>query len=99
QSDPYHFVAIRWQQAFPVVPGLANLDGRLGFNNASFLLHSLFSNSFEEFGLTFFHGALYLILFSSAAYAVARSAAKRRVSITDACDMLTLCPPLVIGLD
>src|SRR5258708_2903273 len=26
QSDPYHFVAIRWQQAFPVIPGLANLS-------------------------------------------------------------------------
>jgi hypothetical protein len=99
QSDPYHFVAIRWQQAFPIVPGLANLDGRLGFNNASFLVHSLFSTSFEEFGLTFCHGALYLILLSSGVHAVARSAARRRVSLVDACQMLTLCPLLVIGLD
>jgi len=99
QSDPYHFVAIRWQQAFPIVPGLANLDGRLGFNNASFLLHSLFSNWFEEFGLIFFHGALYLILFSCAIAAVVRSVAKRRVSIGDACDVLMICPLFFIGLD
>ncbi len=99
QSDHYHFSAIRWQQAFPIVPGLANLDGRLGFNNASFLLHSLFSSAFEEFGLTFFHGALYLILLSSALDAVVRAAVKRRIAVVDAWDLLTLCPLIVIGLD
>jgi hypothetical protein len=99
QADPYHFIAIRWQQVFPVVPGLANLDGRLGFNTASFLLHSMFSNVFQEFGLTFFHGALYLILLSCAIHAVARSAAKRRIFVADACDILMICPLIVIGLE
>jgi len=32
----YHLPAIRWVGTYPVVPGLANLFGPLGFNNVSF---------------------------------------------------------------
>jgi hypothetical protein len=34
----YHLGSVRWAQAFPVVPGLGNLHGRLAFNQ-SFLLY------------------------------------------------------------
>jgi hypothetical protein len=34
----YYISAIRWEQAFGVVPGLANLHYRLGYNNSLFLL-------------------------------------------------------------
>lgn len=37
----YHLHAIRWIGAHRAVPGLANLDYRLGFNNASLLWSSL----------------------------------------------------------
>jgi hypothetical protein len=33
----YHMAAVRWNAAYPIVPGLGNLHGRLAFNNASFL--------------------------------------------------------------
>lgn len=36
-SGNYHLTAIRWNHAYPVVPGLANLDTHLGFNNSSLL--------------------------------------------------------------
>jgi len=33
----YGAPAVRWIQTYPAVPGLANLNGRLGFNNSVFL--------------------------------------------------------------
>jgi hypothetical protein len=41
----YHFQSILWYEKFKVVPGLANLNGRLGFNPASFLIESAYSFS------------------------------------------------------
>src|SRR5262245_35640634 len=35
-SGGYHFNAIRWINAFPIVPGLGNLHGRLAFNESFF---------------------------------------------------------------
>lgn len=37
-SATYEFPGMAWAEAYPAVPGLANLHGRLGFNNASVLL-------------------------------------------------------------
>ena len=37
----YYLNTIRWQTNYPVVPGLANLHIRFGFNNSIFLLHAL----------------------------------------------------------
>lgn len=37
----YHFQGVRWAQEYPTVPGLANLYGPLGFNNASFLYDAM----------------------------------------------------------
>lgn len=34
----YHLQSVRWIHTFPIVPGLANLHGRFGFNNANHLL-------------------------------------------------------------
>lgn len=36
-SALYHLNAVRWAREYPIVPGLANLHGRLGFNSATFL--------------------------------------------------------------
>ncbi|HTD86740.1 MAG TPA: hypothetical protein VK850_09200, partial [Candidatus Binatia bacterium] len=36
-SGLYHFNIIRWHMEYPVVPGLTNLHGRLGFNQSFFL--------------------------------------------------------------
>jgi hypothetical protein len=37
----YHMPVMAWARAYPVVPGLANLHGRLAFNNSSLLLAAL----------------------------------------------------------
>ncbi|SDZ92653.1 hypothetical protein SAMN02745687_01114 [Lachnospiraceae bacterium NK3A20] len=45
-SDLYHAQAIRWIEEYGVVPGLANLHNRLGYNSAAFPLTALFSFRF-----------------------------------------------------
>ncbi len=45
-SDLYHAQSIRWIETYGVVPGLANLHTRLGYNSASFALSALYSFAF-----------------------------------------------------
>jgi len=40
-SGNYHIQAVRWAGAFPVVPGLANLHSRLGYQSAGFLYYAV----------------------------------------------------------
>jgi len=40
-SGLYHLSAVRWFTSFPIVPGLANLHHRFGFNNPSLLWAAL----------------------------------------------------------
>jgi hypothetical protein len=40
----YEFQAIRWFHDYPIVPGLANLHGRIGFNNSHHLFAAMLSS-------------------------------------------------------
>lgn len=42
----YHYQNIRWNEEYAVVPGVANLDDRFGFNSSYFLLSAIFSFRF-----------------------------------------------------
>ncbi len=42
----YHAQSIRWIEEYGVVPGLANLHSRLGYNSSSFVLTALYSGAF-----------------------------------------------------
>lgn len=42
----YHHQNIRWNEEFAIVPGLANLDDKFGFNSNYFLLSSIFTFRF-----------------------------------------------------
>lgn len=46
--DPayYHYQNIAWNERFSVVPGLANIEDRFGFNSNMLLLYALFSLKF-----------------------------------------------------
>ncbi|MEO8582764.1 MAG: hypothetical protein ABI415_03145 [Flavitalea sp.] len=48
----YHFNAVKWARQYPVVPGLANLHNRLGFNSSFFLFAA-----FTEVGMYADHSA------------------------------------------
>ncbi len=61
----YHAPMIRWISEFAVVPGLANVNYRFGFNNASFLTEAFFSLRFlpgESFHVL--NGWMMMVLFS-----------------------------------
>ncbi len=64
----YHIPAIEWLRAHAIVPGLANLHGRFGFNNASFLLAALLDAS------PWRDGSVYLLNGVLACAALARGA-------------------------
>ncbi|MDQ1087927.1 hypothetical protein [Siphonobacter sp. SORGH_AS_1065] len=60
----YHAPMIRWISEYAVVPGLANVNYRFGFNNASFLTEAFFSLRFltgESYHVL--NGWLMLVLF------------------------------------
>lgn len=40
----YYLQILQWYEKYPIILGLSNIHGRLGFNNSSFLLFSLFDN-------------------------------------------------------
>lgn len=42
----YHYQNIKWNEEFAVVPGVANIDDRFGFNSNFFLLSAIFSFRF-----------------------------------------------------
>ncbi|MBK5723092.1 hypothetical protein JGH11_19680 [Dysgonomonas sp. Marseille-P4677] len=42
----YHYQNIRWNEEYAVVPGVANLDDRFGFNSNYFLLSAIFTFRF-----------------------------------------------------
>lgn len=58
----YHLPMARWLVEYPIVPGLANLHGRFGFNNASLLHAALFEcGPFEGRSHHFVNGPLVLL--------------------------------------
>ncbi len=58
----YHAQAIHWIEEYPVIPGLANLHARLGYNSSWLLLNAVFSFSFTGLSsLHFMTGFLVLI--------------------------------------
>lgn len=42
-SADYHYQTILWYEKFKVIPGLANVHGRYGFNSAAFIIQSAYS--------------------------------------------------------
>ena len=76
----YGAPAVRWIQAFPVVPGLANLHGRLGNNSSVFLcVAALGQGPWKDLGFHLFTGfllsAFWATLLPACARVVRRSAA------------------------
>lgn len=64
----YHLPAVEWFRAFPTVPGLANLHGRLGFNNSSFLLASLFETGHSPLRSWHVTNGFFLLLLAARAW-------------------------------
>ncbi len=66
--DGYHFTSIRWAQSYPYVCGLANLEGRLGFNNSTANLQAIFIlNNYSTLWFSLLNGSIYVVLLGSIA--------------------------------
>ncbi|HVN77008.1 MAG TPA: hypothetical protein VMT19_11870 [Thermoanaerobaculaceae bacterium] len=78
-SGLYHFQAVRWAAAFPDVPGLANLLGRLGFTS-SYTLYLALPEALAGIGRAchLANAALFLLPIARGAWALARLADRRR---------------------
>src|SRR2546430_3546081 len=65
--------AVRWIQTFPIVPGLANLHGRLGYNSSVFLcIAALGQGPWKDLGFHLFTGFLLSALWVTLLPACAR---------------------------
>lgn len=70
----YHLQSIKWIEEYPVIPGLANLHGRFGFNPNIFTVFSLtsFSRVFgqEIFSVNFTLFSLFVLYFINRLYII-----------------------------
>ncbi len=58
----YEFQAIRWFHDYRIVPGLANLHGRIGFNNSHHLLAALLSSGPWAGGVNHIFNGFFVVL-------------------------------------
>jgi len=59
----YHLPLIRWIENYPVVPGIANIEDRLGFNPAIYMTNALFGVSWlYEDGLYDLNSFLFILI-------------------------------------
>jgi hypothetical protein len=91
----YGAQAIRWMATYPVVPGLANLHGRLGFNSSVLLCMAVLRHGVLE-PLTYrvFDGLLLAMLLAPAIAAAARLVRRDSNSSTDWFAAILLFPLL-----
>jgi len=58
----YHLGAIRWISNYPIVPGLANLHDRFGFNSSYFLFEAMLDTGMWTHGSHHLAGGLLLLI-------------------------------------
>lgn len=93
----YHLPAVEWIHASPVVPGLANLHGRLGFNNSALLLSALLDGALRPLRAWHVTNGFILFLLTMRAWTTWSSTATRedgpgRTALYD----LFLAPVIVV---
>ena len=93
----YHMQAVRWNQAFPVVPGLGNLHFRFALNNSCFLLQAqALLGPWRSAGFGIVNGLLALALTAQASLSLARIVRRQSDSyLGDAIGSLLLLPVAV----
>jgi hypothetical protein len=80
----YGAQAVRWIQALPAVPGLANLHGRLGYNSSVFLcIAALGPGPLKDLGFHLFTGFLLSALWATLLPACARIVREAAASPAD----------------
>jgi len=74
----YHYPAMQWALSYPIVPGLANLHGRFGFNSSYQLFAALINRGpFEARVYHLANGVILLAVLLQSAFACARLLLKK----------------------
>ncbi len=69
----YHLPLIRWMEHYPVVPGIANIEDRMGFNPVSYIANALFGVSWlYKGGLYDLNSLLFVLVGGSFLYDLRR---------------------------
>lgn len=100
-SGLYGQPAVNWFVSYPVVPGLANLQERIGFNNSIFLFYAMLDHGFwhgrsNELVNGLLLSALLLQIIWSGRRVLGRGT---REAGTDLFDMVLLIPAMFIAID
>ncbi len=91
----YHLSAIRWISSYPIIPGLANLHDRLGFNSSYFLFQAMLDVGFwTNRSHHLASGLLLLAVLLEIGFSVYKIITKRPIYIYDLMRILLLAPIL-----
>ncbi len=94
----YHLPAMIWAERYRIVPGLANLHGRLAFNNAGLLFAALLDRSLWFTGASHVFNGFFLFLLLLEAYRASARATRSTFSRA-AFAVSFLGPIFVLGSD
>ena len=92
----YYLKAVRWIATYPIMPGLANVQGHLGFNQPGFLFTALLDSMLpERWGIFIVGGILPWLgltlalfsLFSLGLHAMGKLEAPRALTVAYACSL------------
>jgi hypothetical protein len=104
-SGAYQYHVVRWSAAYPLVPGLANLDYLLAFSNSSLLLHAAIDTAGSPWAGRANHVGNGVILMplvglvvSSVGRLVIRWRARIDVTPEDVCGAVCLVPLFMLSL-
>ncbi|HEY8120842.1 MAG TPA: hypothetical protein VII78_05945 [Myxococcota bacterium] len=99
-SGLYHIQGVRWAQAMPVVPGLANLHGPHGFNNSGLLLFAMLDSGFWHHRANHVaNGMMVLLLGAQALTGIWRlRSADARTRTQAAFDSVLLAPAALLAM-
>ena len=89
----YHLSSIRWISLYPIIPGLANLHDRLGFNSSYFIFQSMLDvGIWTQRSHHLASGLLLLVVLLEIGFSVYKLIVKRPISFYDLMRILLLAP-------
>lgn len=96
----YHIPAVTWAKQYSIVPGLANLHGRLGFNNSSLLLATMVDvGPWINRASHLLNGLFVAVFLAEITYRLAALVGGKPPRDASTFDLVLLTPLVVIALD
>ena len=97
-SGLYHIQAVQWARSYPIVPGLANLHGPLGFNNLAFLYFAALDHGPWAARANHVGNGLFTLLLAGYAIAGAVRWTSKDRRVSDFFDLSLIAPAVILSL-